>query len=169
MNAPDKRTPPWIGIARTYVGIREVPGPDADATIARWLSQLGAWWSEDSTPWCGALPAIVMKESGLAYPKAWYRARAWMSWGSSCDPAIGAVAVFERGAGGHVGFVVGRDHMNRLLVLGGNQRDQVSIAPFERHRLIGCRWPAEPAVAFEFTGELPRIAANRTASSTNEA
>jgi uncharacterized protein (TIGR02594 family) len=162
--APDTRTPPWVGIARSYLGVREVPGPHTDATIARWLSQLGAWWSEDSTPWCGALPAIVMKECGLAYPKAWYRARAWLSWGNACEPAIGAVAVFERGAGGHVGFIVGRDHMNRLLVLGGNQGDAVSIAPFTRHRLLECRWPAERQMAFQFTGDLPLLASTAPTS-----
>ena len=168
MNTPDTRTPPWLPIARTYLGIREVPGPDTDATIKRWLRQLGAWWTDDATPWCGALPAIVMKEAGLAYPKAWYRARAWADWGMPCEPAIGAVAVFERGSAGHVGFVVGQDHMSRLLILGGNQGDKVSIAPFALHRLIACRWPAEPAVAFSFTGDLPRIA-HTGPSSRNEA
>ena len=168
MNTPDTRTPPWLPIARTYLGIREVPGPDTDATIRRWLRQLGAWWTDDATPWCGALPAIVMKEAGLAYPKAWYRARAWADWGMPCEPAIGAVAVFERGSAGHVGFVVGQDHMSRLLILGGNQGDKVSIAPFALHRLIACRWPAEPAVAFSFTGDLPRIA-HTGPSSRNEA
>lgn len=166
--APDTRTPPWLAIARAYVGIREVPGPDTNATIARWLRQLGAWWAEDATPWCGALPAIVMKEAGLAYPKQWYRARAWLDWGMPCEPAIGAVAVFERGGAGHVGFVVGHDNMSRLLILGGNQHDSVNVSPFVRHRLLGCRWPGESSVAFEFTGELPLLA-NTAPASRNEA
>ena len=168
MNIPDTRTPPWLTVARTYLGTREVPGPDTNATIKRWLRQLGAWWTDDATPWCGALPAIVMKESGLAYPKQWYRARAWADWGMPCEPTNGAVAVFERGAAGHVGFIVGQDHMSRLLVLGGNQGDAVTIAPFSRLRLIACRWPAEPAAAFDFTGNLPRLA-NNEQESRNEA
>lgn len=109
-----------------------------------------------------------MQECGLAYPKAWYRARAWAEWGVACEPALGAVAVFERGARGHVGFVVGVDHMSRLLILGGNQGDAVSIVPFPRYRLLATRWPAEPTVAFEYTGELPRLVYHGP-SSRNEA
>lgn len=153
----DARTPPWIHAARRYLGVREIPGPATSPVIGKWLHALRAYWTDDETPWCGALPAIVMQECGLAYPKAWYRARAWLDWGEPCSAALGAVAIFERGGGGHVGFVVGKDHMSRLMILGGNQGNRVSIAPFEWGRLLGCRWPAERHVAFEFTGELPRL------------
>lgn len=168
MNAPDIRIPPWLPIARKYTGLREVPGPDTNATIARWLRGLKAWWAEDATPWCGTFVAAVMQEAGLAYPKAWYRAKAWADWGVECEPAIGAVAVFDRKGGGHVGIIVGRDNMNRLLVLGGNQGDMVRVDAFDYARLIATRWPAEPAMAFQFTGDLPLVA-HTGAASRNEA
>lgn len=165
MNAPDTRTPSWIHVARTYLGTAEIPGPQHSAVIGAWLHRLKAWWRDDEAPWCGVFTAAVMQECGLSYPKAWYRARAWLEWGQEVKPpAIGCIAVFERGGGGHVGFVVGKDDIGRLLILGGNQGNAVSIAPFYPYRLLGCRWPPEPRVAFEFTGELPLLAHTGPAS-----
>lgn len=160
----DARGLPWIDVARRYLGVREIPGLETNPTIGAWLYALRAWWRDDETAWCGALPAIVMQECGLAYPKAWYRARAWLDWGKPCEATYGAVAVFERSGGGHVGFVVGQDHMSRLMILGGNQGNAVTIAPFEWRRLLGCRWPAEPHVALDLVGNLPRLAHTGPAS-----
>lgn len=160
----DARTPPWIHAARRYLGVREIPGLETNPTIGAWLYALRAWWRDDETAWCGALPAIAMQECELAYPKAWYRARAWLDWGKPCEATYGAVAVFERSGGGHVGFVVGQDHMSRLMILGGNQGNAVTIAPFEWRRLLGCRWPAEPHVALDLVGNLPRLAHTGPAS-----
>ena len=58
-------------------------------------------------------------------------------------PTVGCVVVFEREGGGHVGLVVGADTKGRLLVLGGNQGDAVSIAPFDRSRVDMMRAYAE--------------------------
>ncbi len=53
----------------------------------------------------------------------------------------GCVVVFERAGGGHVGLVVGETAGGRLLVLGGNQGDAVSVAAFQRERVVAYRWP----------------------------
>lgn len=136
--------PAWIIEARKYIGLREMPGAPTAPRIATWLDALGAWWRDDATPWCGVYCAAVMKECGFAVPKHWYRAKGWLDWGVKIDePDVGCVVVFERQGGGHVGFVVGRDRANNLLVLGGNQGDAVSIAAFSRDRVSGFRWPAE--------------------------
>lgn len=161
-------TPPkWLDIARRYVGLAEIPGKAHNPTISRWLRDLRAWWSDDETPWCGTFVAAVFREAGYSLPQHWYRAKAWLDWGVKLDqPAFGCVVVFERSGGGHVGYVVGRDQLGRLLVLGGNQGNKVSVAPFQTDRLAGYRWPIEaimdPRVA------PPRLASNQ-ASSTNEA
>ena len=44
-------------------------------------------------------------------------------------------------AQGHVGFYIGETPAN-LLLLGGNQHNAVSVAPFPKSRVIGLRWPA---------------------------
>ncbi len=61
--------------------------------------------------------------------------------GQAVQPVPGAVLIFERGSGGHVGFAVGQDDTN-FFVLGGNQSDAVTIARIAKSRLLGARWPA---------------------------
>lgn len=48
----------------------------------------------------------------------------------------------KRNGGGHVGFVVGRDQNGKLMVLGGNQNNRVSIAPFDEDDFVAFRWPS---------------------------
>jgi hypothetical protein len=57
------------------------------------------------------------------------------------QPVTGAVLIFERGSGGHVGFAIGQD-ITHFYVLGGNQSDAVTIARIAKSRLLGARWPA---------------------------
>lgn len=134
--------PAWIIEAERHVGLKEVPGAGNNPTIVLWLTRLKAWWREDLTPWCGTFAAECVRVAGLPLPKAWYRAKAWLDWGTElAAPTYGCVVIFERKGGGHVGFVVGRDTLGRLLVLGGNQGDSVSIAPFDMARVAGYRWP----------------------------
>lgn len=160
--------PAWLIEARKSIGLRELPGAPTAPTITRWLQQLGAWWRDDETPWCGTAVAAWMTACSIAPPAAWYRARAWLDWGTPIvGPAVGAVVVFERAGGGHVGLVVAQDYVGRLLVLGGNQGNAVSIAPFERTRVLGYRWPAQRMAELR-NGALPIVSA-AAASSRNEA
>jgi len=134
--------PVWLAIARTDIGLREIPGKATAPKIAMWLKQLGAWWADDATPWCGVAVAAWMRDAGVPLPKHWYRARAWLEWGTALTkPVRGCVVVFERSGGGHVGLVDGQDQMRRLLVIGGNQGDAVSVAAFDTARVLGYRWP----------------------------
>jgi len=63
--------------------------------------------------------------------------------GSLLKPCVGAIVVFSRDGGGHVGFVVGLDKYGNLMVLGGNQGDCVRISAFSFDRVIGYRWPSK--------------------------
>lgn len=136
--------PCWITEARRHLGVREIPGVGDSPIIQRWLRTLGAWWSDDATPWCGVFVGYCLRQCQCAPPRAWYRARAYLDWGHVQPvPAVGSVVVFDRAGGGHVGFVVGKTPANRLAVLGGNQGDRVSIASFPRERVLGYRWPNE--------------------------
>lgn len=158
---------PWVDVARRYIGTTEAAGPQHNPVIVRWLVQLGAWWRDDETPWCGTFVAAVMRECSIAPAKAWYRARAWLEWGTPiAAPAVGAIVVFERIGGGHVGFIVGKTPAGHLLVLGGNQGDAVNVRAFDPARVIGYRWPtAQPLPA---PGPLPVITSTAVLS-RNEA
>lgn len=159
--------PSWLARAREQVGVREVPGKGDSPVIQRWLRGLRAWWSDDATPWCGTFCAAMLQPEGFALPKHWYRARAWLDFGQRIPlPALGCIVVFEREGGGHVGFVVGIDERNRLMVLGGNQGDAVSIAPFDRSRVLGFRWPNGSTAPL---APVPLVASRGAASSRQEA
>ena len=133
----------WIAEARTHIGLREGPGPKNNGVILGWLRKLRAWWSDDSTPWCGTFAAMCLANAGLTPPKDWYRATAWLTLPVALSrPAYGCVVVFTRDGGGHVGFVVGKDKAGNLMVLGGNQGDAVNIRPFAISRVAGYRWPS---------------------------
>lgn len=158
--------PAWLVIARRDVGLAETPGRSTTPTIRRWLIELGAWWQDDETPWCGVAVAAWMRQASIMVPRHWYRARAWLDWGVPLNlPALGCVVIYARSGGGHVGLLVGQDQRGRLLTLGGNQGNRVSIAPFDRERVLGYRWPLESPPP---THGLPTIHASGRTSS-NEA
>lgn len=157
--------PKYLKIARSLIGTREIVGKQHNGIIISWLKKLNAWWLEDETAWCGTFVAHCLKEAGHDIPRHWYRAKAYLDWGVKIDrPCVGCVVIFDRVGGGHVGFVVGKDNAGRLLVLGGNQSNQVSIAPFDRSRVIGYRVPNY------FVGDLNYlpVMTSQGASSENE-
>ncbi|HSW33296.1 MAG TPA: TIGR02594 family protein [Steroidobacteraceae bacterium] len=161
--------PTWLTHARTYLGTAEIPGKQTAPVIARWLRELKGWWSDDETPWCGTFVGAVLRESGLPVVKHWYRAKDWLNWGIPiADAAPGCVVVYDRTGGGHVGFAVARDTSDRILTLGGNQGNRVSIAPFPRWRVLGYRWPEDRVAELAAAGTLP-VVVSGDASSGNEA
>ena len=141
--------PSWLKIARSYEGLKEIPGPRHNQTIIRWLGKLKAWWSDDETPWCGVFVAHCMQEANPPYPKFYMRAKAWSDYGSLLRRdrlAPGAILVFDRAGGGHVGFYVGEDS-GHYFVLGGNQGNAVNVMKLGKSRLVASRWPkGEPVI-----------------------
>ena len=134
----------WVAAARAQLGQKEIPGKSHNSRIVDWFKQAGAgWFKDDETPWCGAFAAYCMIVAGQPIPPKGeaVRAKAWASWGKDTPPRVGAVAVFGREGGGHVGFAVGESATN-LYILGGNQSNQVTITPIAKSRLIALRWPA---------------------------
>ena len=77
---------------------------------------------------------------------------------------IGAVVIFERGSGGHVGFAIRQDDTN-FCVLGGNQSDAVTIAHIAKSRLLGARWSATYPSRLQ---RLPTMKPGEFHSTTNE-
>jgi uncharacterized protein (TIGR02594 family) len=138
---PSEIAPPWLAEARRHMGMKEIPGAAHNATILGWVKKLGGWFTDDETPWCGTFVAHCVLTAGISdLPKHWYRARDWWGWGQNALPRVGAIAVFGRQGGGHVGFVVG-ESAHYLYVLGGNQSNMVNIAPIAKDRLLALRWP----------------------------
>lgn len=141
----------WMTEAHRLIGTREVPGAGNNPVIMSWGARLGARvlgiaYGADSVPWCGLFAAHCVTQAGLKPPSIAIRAKAWATWGEGLSmmatrPPLGAVAVFSRSGGGHVGFVDSVNRDGSLNVLGGNQGDTVSVRRFDRRRLIALRWP----------------------------
>ena len=93
-----------------------------------------------------------------------YWARNWLLFGQAVQPITGAVLIFERSVGGHVGFAVGQDDTS-FYVLGGNQSDAVTVAHVAKSRLLGARWPATLPVRSQ---RLPTTKPGAFLSTTNE-
>lgn len=153
--------PVWIVEARKHIGVAEIAGPRHNSRITGWLDGLRAWWKDDETPWCGVYVAHCIKSAGLPLPKYWMRAKDWLNWGVSIPaPVPGCVVVFDREGGGHVGFVIGKDKAGNLMVLGGNQRNAVNVAPFALSRNPRYRWPAGVKLPGALAMVLPVLASN---------
>ncbi len=145
--------PAWLRHARSLLGTCEAPGAANNQTIMGWAKRLGTkvlgmLYNADSVPWCGLFVAHCLAEDGIAAAPIAVRAKAWATWGVNIAAdriAPGAVLVFDRAGGGHVGFYVGEDKTS-YHVLGGNQGDRVSTMRLEKLRCIARRWPLGRAV-----------------------
>lgn len=142
--------PSWLMLARRFDGIAEIKGPQYNTAILDLLDIAdGAkdgkplqGISDDETPWCASFVSAVLELDGNQSARsAW--ARSYLEWGAGISaPALGAIAVLERGPkSGHVAFVAGRDAANNIMLLGGNQSDMVKISPFKIERVLDYRWP----------------------------
>jgi len=141
--------PDWLRAARRKLGTREAAGPPSNPAILGWAKRLGTRvlgtvYNADDVPWCGVFVAACLDEVGVDPPPIAMRAMSWAAWGLNLRPerlAPGAVLVFERPGGGHVGFYVGED-ATAYHVLGGNQGDAVTIARLLKSRCVARRLPA---------------------------
>jgi uncharacterized protein (TIGR02594 family) len=161
-------TPPWMAWARDQLGTRETPGPANSPKIMGWAAKVKKWlgidYTADATPWCGLFVTAAVQHAGYTPPRIAIRAKSWALWGEELKAAcFGAVAVFERPGGGHVGFVEA-ESPTAYLILGGNQGDSVSKAWIAKDRCIALRWP----YGYPKTKRV-LVASNGQPLSTNEA
>lgn len=145
----ENKEPSWLLVARQYLGTREYPGAASNPIILRfWQLARLAGIKDDRVPWCSGFACACMEEVGIRSPRS-DGAKSWLTWGAPLQsPVLGCVVVLQRPGGYHVGIAVGRDRDGRLLLLGGNQGDAVSIAAFDRARVVGYRWPLGVAANF---------------------
>ena len=158
--------PRWVTEGKRYIGTREIPGVQHEPRILLWWKAIKRGGIKtDEVPWCAAFVGAMLESVGVTSSR-FESAKSYLQWGVRlAAPTLGCIVVFDRAGGGHVGFVVGKDDRGRLMVLGGNQGNAVTIAPFDMSRVAGYRWPA-PGPA-QIT-PLPVIAC-AAASSRNEA
>ncbi len=166
--------PVWFEIAKNYIGEKEIKGSKHNAKIVEWFRKIKAsWFKDDETPWCAAFVGGVLSECGLSSTNS-AMARSYEKYGLQLsEPIVGSIVVFWRGQpsgkSGHVGFVAGRTKEGELVVLGGNQKDSVSLAKFDINRVLSYRWPeSEIEPTLKGFDNLPLINLNSKVSNNEQ-
>lgn len=142
-----------LAIAQNEIGVSEIPGEENNPRILHYAKKAGLTWvKNEETSWCGIFMAFCFSEiPETMRPKKYpthdaAKARSWLDYGSPVDVLENAnkgdILVFWRGSidswKGHVGIYLEHSE-NMILVLGGNQSNQVNKTWFDREKLLGIR------------------------------
>lgn len=143
----------WINNAEKEIGVKRTgTGNGNPRIIEYWKMFRMSGIKNEKVSWCSAFVGAMLESCGIntnSTDKSVYQKRTkdssqyWLHWtgGHKLDkPEYGCIAVMTRSGGGHVGFLIGEDGDNWVL-LGGNQGSAVSIAKFPKDRFIGFIMP----------------------------
>lgn len=139
-----------FSLAERFIGMREVPGTKANPAILSMLNLDGASHADDAVPWCSAFMNYIAWLLRLPRSKS-LAARSWLSVGIPIRleeaRAEFDVVILNRANGpidpnvikapGHVGFYA--SYSSQVYLLGGNQADSVTVAPFDPKMVLGVR------------------------------
>ncbi|PCK77505.1 TIGR02594 family protein [Rhizobium sophoriradicis] len=142
---------PWMGLARQEIGVLETDS----AKIRAYFAAIGIT-ADGATAWCGAFVAWCLLQARAVaqkdLPRVPERAANWVTFGrpvalplNPSDPSLnGAIVILSpqtAKSSGHVGFLVGFDSPGKVILLGGNQHDQVREQSFPIADIRAVRWP----------------------------
>lgn len=126
--------------------VREIPGPASNPRISLYYRTMdggGVDYDDSEISWCSYFANFCFAELGQR-GSGKSNARSWETWGRPVvgPPQRGNIVVLWRESisswKGHVGFFVGYDGDNWLLI-GGNQDDAISIKAFDPARVLAVR------------------------------
>jgi uncharacterized protein (TIGR02594 family) len=137
-------------IAGRYLGEREISGIKHNPVIVDMFAKAGnSGIKDDETAWCAAYVGAVLHDAGLRGTGK-LNARSYLNWGKGVafkDAQEGDIVVLWRESRsswkGHVAFFV-RFEGDNVILRGGNQRDSVSDATYQRHKILDIRRAPEP-------------------------
>ena len=132
--------PPWLHVALDEIGQCEIVGAVNNPRIELYHSCTAGGASPDEVPWCASFTCWCIEQTGRTSPRS-KRAAKWLTWGTDTAPRPGAVVVFPRTGGHHVGFVLDFT-LGTIYVLGGNQDNRVGVRGYSRFSALAYRWPA---------------------------
>lgn len=167
--------PLWLRTARRDDGLTEIPGQQSHARILQMARAIGspAWYHNDDQPWCAVALNAWLQDSGLPMAVGTrgdyfdrLRALTFAEYGQGLrEPALGAIGVFSRPEGNHVGLYLGQ-FRDLFYIYGGNQSNKVCATWMRAKRLKTWRWP--PGVALPAPG-LIQLTGDGHPVSVNEA
>ncbi len=134
-----------LKIAASQLGIKEIKGTKNNPSIVSYATETGIKnIATDEIPWCSTFINWCTKKAGLPMSgKA--NARSWTKIGTRTDiPETGDIAVFWRESKnswkGHVAIFLGFNHNGkRVICLGGNQGNAVSIMDYDVEKVLSYR------------------------------
>ncbi|MDD3412377.1 MAG: TIGR02594 family protein [Lachnospiraceae bacterium] len=134
--------PKHYQIAEKYIGLKEIEGPKHNETIVNFHKRISGTAHPDETSWCAAFVGCCLLDAGLPSSGS-LAARSYQKYGDpALKPQIGDIVVFTRGNKnswqGHVGFYAG-EKGDYIMVLGGNQGNQVCVRAYPKSRLLATR------------------------------
>jgi|GEM_PF-1260357 uncharacterized protein (TIGR02594 family) len=150
-NSSPQAKPAWISTAEAEIGQSELKESGKhNPRIVEYHGTTGKF-KDDETPWCASFVTWCFVKSGFSGTGS-ARALSYQTFGKNVKkPAYGAVGVIDWGGGkGHVGFVVGMQGKN-VLLLGGNQGDSVKVSSFPVSKFVAFTFPGDyevPASAY---------------------
>jgi len=146
--------PAWLEVARRCIGITEKPGTANNPQIMRGpqiiaaaypdMASYCANYTADSIAWCGLAVAFFVTSAGYRPVYGaddvhrFLYAAAWKDWGVKLSgPKQGAIIVLDH----HVALYE-RTEGSNVVLLGGNQSDQIKESKFAKSAILAIRWPA---------------------------
>lgn len=133
---------PWMDVAIAEIGTREVVGGEHNARIVEYHQCTTFKATADEVPWCASFVCWCLQQAGMKHTHS-AAAKSYADYGTqvnSQDLRYGCVVVLRRVGGFHVGFVMRREGDN-IVVLGGNQSDQVKLSTYPMSKIVALRWP----------------------------
>lgn len=131
---------PWYNLAYQELGVKEIDGKGENPRINEYHAATKLGPKSEDIPWCASFVCWCLEKCGVKSPRSAI-AKDFLDWGYELEtPRIGAIVVFNRPEGGHVGIFVAEEN-GRVLILGGNQKNAVTMEWFGKSKILGFRWP----------------------------
>ena len=140
-----------LAVAKEDIGTAEWPGAKQNPDILQMYAYAGVPQKADEVPWCAAFVGSVLAKVGIQGTGS-LAARSYCKWGHAVDiedARPGDVVVFWRedpkSWKGHVAFYYEmRPNGRQIRVIGGNQKNKVSVQDYPAKTLLAVRRPKAP-------------------------
>ena len=140
-------TPAWLEVAYAEIGQRRGPTGASNPRVEQYNNATTLKGYDDKISWCSSFVNWCLNEAGIEGTRS-ALARSWLDWGNAIgEPMLGCIAVVSReGASnwkGHVGFFIEATDQT-IILLGGNQDEEVKLKGYARADLLALRYPIWP-------------------------
>ena len=132
-------------IVKYFEGVKTDPAYDRKGRSFEIAPTYASGDAGGITPWCAAFVNWCLAREGAAHLGI-ATAKSWLDFGTPIlDPVYGCVTIVKPSSStgsttGHVAFYVATEG-DYIVLLGGNQGDQVSKSKFKSRSVLGHRWP----------------------------